>query len=49
MIFPRINEVFVLNKVGKFAVVYARNRFFNILKFLKSRNRKSAFLVFSGI
>jgi len=28
--------------LGKFTVVYARNRFFNIFKFLKSRNLKSA-------
>ena len=28
--------------LGKFAVVYARTRFFNILKSLKSRNRKCA-------
>ena len=28
--------------LGKFAVVYARTRFFNIFKFLKSRNLKGA-------
>ena len=28
--------------LGKFAVVYARTLIFNILKFLKSRNRKCA-------
>ena len=28
--------------LGKFAVVYACTRFFNIIKFLKSRNRKCA-------
>ena len=44
MIFPRSNEVCCTYRtvLGKFVVVYARNRFLNIFKFLKSRNRKCA-------
>ena len=44
MIFQRIVELSWIYRtvLGKFAVVYARTRFFNIFKFLKSRNRKCA-------
>ena len=35
--------------LGKFAVVYARTRFFNIFKFLKSKNLKTASLSFLRI
>ena len=34
--------------LGKIAAVYARTRFFNIFKFLKSRNRKCAFFSILG-
>ena len=55
MIFPRIIEPCPLTKLhyravlGKFAVVYARNRFFKIFKFLKSRTVNVLLLVFSEI
>ena len=44
MIFSRISELNCTNRtvLGKFAIVYARTGFFNIFKFLKSRNRKCA-------
>ena len=50
MIFPRINEVFLLNKVARIELslanlqLFMRVTAFSIFyKFLKSRNRKSAF------
>jgi len=50
MIFQRIIELYYKQRctyravLGKFAVAYARTRFFSIFKFFRSRNLKSASL-----